>query len=872
MLAVMVRRFRSLRAGLAVGAVLAGAISVVAVAPRPAAAASYPELQVLDPGPVDMSFQITPDGLWTVYTVGGGAALRSVPTSGGRVRTLHTGAGFGTQVSPDSGRVVYDDSTTLWSQPVAGGPETVLGTFGGIAFDQVTISGDSRWVLFRSDKAAPGVRFDLYRVSIDGGPAVQLNPPLVAGGSVEYFEVSHDGATVAYRADQDTDGVFELYTVPSTGGPATKISGPLVAGGSVQNAFGWAPDDSWLVYQADARVVGRYDLYSSTPTGARALLSDDPSNLSASGWLFAPDASMVVVRLGNTAGATKLLRSDRSGTDRQVLTASTTAMEIVNDATHISLTAQRVVFTFFTGTDYRTASVRLDGTGRVTLSTSALAHSIDRTGTRLAYAENVGARTVVFIRPIDGSGTVTTLADPGSVVLGFAADGATVVVRTGTDVLSIRLDGSGATPVAGPKPPFTETTDARATTDGRHVVLIQDRYTDGTGALLSAGPAFDFNDTTAFTPLPPTRVLDTRLEQQIGFSGPKPVAGETVRLKVRGRSGVPDSDDVRAVVLNVTATEASGPGYVTVWPAGATRPLASSLNLEAVGQTRPNLVTVTLGAAGSVDLFTQSGTHLVADVAGYYSGSAGAMAGRFFPLNPGRVLDTRDGPRPGAGATVRLPLAGRAGLPGTGLSAVVLNVTATEAGAAGFVTVWPSGLPRPLASNLNLERAGQTIPNQVIVPVGADGAVQLYTQSGTHLVADVAGWFTDGTEGLGTSGLYRSFSPIRMVDTRPASRQGWSGGKPGPGTVVPVSFSVPGEGSIAYTANVTVTEANGPGFVTAWPSDLPRPLASNLNTDAVGQTIPNHVTVRAGRPGEDFRLFTFTGGHLVVDITGSYFA
>ena len=41
------------------------------------------------------------------------------------------------------------------------------------------------------------------------------------------------------------------------------------------------------------------------------------------------------------------------------------------------------------------------------------------------------------------------------------------------------------------------------------------------------------------------------------------------------------------------------------------------------------------------------------------------------------------------------------------------------------MTVWPSGTTRPLASNLNVERRGQTIANLVVVPLGADGAVQL---------------------------------------------------------------------------------------------------------------------------------------------------
>jgi len=60
-----------------------------------------------------------------------------------------------------------------------------------------------------------------------------------------------------------------------------------------------------------------------------------------------------------------------------------------------------------------------------------------------------------------------------------------------------------------------------------------------------------------------------------------------------------------------------------------------------------------------------------------------------------------------------------------------------------FVTVYPSGTERPLASNLNVT-AGQVIPNMVLARVGPDGAVMMYNNGGLiDLVADVVGYFTD---------------------------------------------------------------------------------------------------------------------------------
>jgi len=60
--------------------------------------------------------------------------------------------------------------------------------------------------------------------------------------------------------------------------------------------------------------------------------------------------------------------------------------------------------------------------------------------------------------------------------------------------------------------------------------------------------------------------------------------------------------------------------------------------------------------------------------------------------------------------------------------------------AAGFVSAWPGGTDRPLTSVLNLSEAGQTRANAVFAPVGSDGTVQLFSQSGTDLVVDVTGW------------------------------------------------------------------------------------------------------------------------------------
>ena len=241
-----------------------------------------------------------------------------------------------------------------------------------------------------------------------------------------------------------------------------------------------------------------------------------------------------------------------------------------------------------------------------------------------------------------------------------------------------------------------------------------------------------------FTPVAPARLLDTR--DGTGGIGGRFASGTRRDLLVAGAAGVPA--DATAAVLNVTAVNPDGAGYVTVWPAGQPMPVASSLNTD-TGRTRPNLVVAKVGTGGAVSLFDYDavgGTDLVVDVVGYF----GAGGGTVTAIDPQRLLDSRSGldttAAPFASGEQRdVQVTGRAGVP-PGATAVVLNVTATEPTAAGFVTVWPAGETRPLASTLNFA-PGDNVANLVMVGVGPGGTLSLYQYGGTtHVVADVVGY------------------------------------------------------------------------------------------------------------------------------------
>ena len=228
----------------------------------------------------------------------------------------------------------------------------------------------------------------------------------------------------------------------------------------------------------------------------------------------------------------------------------------------------------------------------------------------------------------------------------------------------------------------------------------------------------------------PNRVLDTRDTNT-------PVGSlQTIDVQIAGTTRVPVG--ASAAVLNVTAVNAVGPGYLTVFPSDRDLPLVSSVNFEA-NVARPNSVIAPLGPDGKIKIFANQKTDVIVDVMGWF-GTAGQA--EYVEVPSTRLLDTRlpadTGPKVAAGGTVHLQVVGTVVPPNA--RSVVLNVTATAPDAAGFLTVFPGGATRPLSSNLNYVK-GQTIPNAVIVGLGPTGTVDIFSLASTHVVVDVVGYF-----------------------------------------------------------------------------------------------------------------------------------
>lgn len=278
-------------------------------------------------------------------------------------------------------------------------------------------------------------------------------------------------------------------------------------------------------------------------------------------------------------------------------------------------------------------------------------------------------------------------------------------------------------------------------TDGK--IRIYNSSSRPTDVLVDVSGYFSSGDTVvpgSYNRLDPARILDTNEAVGVPTRAPVP-AGGILTLKVTGVGGVA-STNVSAVALNLTVAQTQAAGFITVFKSGTT-PNISSLNFLR-GQTDANLVIAPVAPDGTIKIRNASeGTvRLVADVSGYFLGGVPILDGEFVAVSPSRVLDTRITKQPVQRlATISPTMLGRNGVPATGVSAVVLNVTVDHTIGNGYITVFPHD-PRPTASNLNFV-AGQPRPNSVIGPVGSDGKLRMFNGSErpVDLIADVSGYF-----------------------------------------------------------------------------------------------------------------------------------
>jgi hypothetical protein len=374
-------------------------------------------------------------------------------------------------------------------------------------------------------------------------------------------------------------------------------------------------------------------------------------------------------------------------------------------------------------------------------------------------------------------------------------------------------------------------------------------------------------------------------------------ANTALNVSVAGFFSVPST--ATALVVNVTAILPTGAGYLTVYPAGQTRPTASNLNVTA-GAVVANLVEVGVGSGGAISVYASTTSDVAIDLQGYVNttASGGTGSGLYNALPaPVRICDTRPG-NPSkltgsamqcnnhtlaAGGHIPVAVAGSFGVP-SGAIGVVANVTAVAPAAGGYLTVFPDGVARPTVSNVNY-RAGQVIPNRVTATLGtapgSQGKLDVFSSQTSDVIVDISGYYTAAG---GTGSIFVSEpAPLRICDTRPHNPSGLSGPAGqcngpantgmalGAGRTQPVQvagqFGVP-SGATAAVINVTGIQPTQSTYLTVYPGGT-RPVTSDLNP-AAGGVEPNLVVATLSVGGA-FIVYNNTGSiNLAVDLSGWY--
>ena len=384
-------------------------------------------------------------------------------------------------------------------------------------------------------------------------------------------------------------------------------------------------------------------------------------------------------------------------------------------------------------------------------------------------------------------------------------------------------------------------------------------------------------------------------------------------VHVLGQGGIPgdaDASKVLALAVSITVSGSTSPGVLSAYAAGSNpASLSSILNFRA-GDVVSNLAILSPGTNGNltIDLYGGNGSgQVLIDVFGWFStssvGAGAANGARLIPVNPGRIVDTRDGTNLGAagpigpGQSITVPVRGVDAVrpsvtdvvPNSpNVVGVVLNIvgiTDRPGAASTYLAATPDEVPAggaPSTSNVNLA-PGAIKANLVMLPVGGDGQVHIFNKFGqTDVAVDVVGYLIKGADASTATGRVVPLSaPFRTFDTREPA----FGAAPlGPGAAESWSFSdfvasvkingspVGDQGAVIGNLTNASLDRYYPSvpvksYLTAWPAglDLPRPETSNVDTDETPIVVPNMSILNYGA-NYTVQFFNYAGkAHYLFD-------
>jgi len=259
-------------------------------------------------------------------------------------------------------------------------------------------------------------------------------------------------------------------------------------------------------------------------------------------------------------------------------------------------------------------------------------------------------------------------------------------------------------------------------TDTSNVILDINGYFVAPGA-----------NTLQFYPLTPCRIVDTRNNQDGGTLQ----AGVERDYNIAGNCDIPSTAE--AYSLNVTVIPARGGlDYLTVWPAGETQPVVSTLN-DSTGTIVANAAIVPAGSRNATAFYPHSNnTDLLVDVDGYFA-APGPGGLSLYSAVPCRVLDTRSGGGNGFTGELTVGVETSPCAVPNNAKGYVFNATVIPPHPLLFLTLWPDGEPQPTVSTLNAND-GFITSNLAIVPTN-NGSIDAYAPSITQLILDISGYF-----------------------------------------------------------------------------------------------------------------------------------
>lgn len=362
----------------------------------------------------------------------------------------------------------------------------------------------------------------------------------------------------------------------------------------------------------------------------------------------------------------------------------------------------------------------------------------------------------------------------------------------------------------------------------------------------------------------PFRICDTRSNNQTPCQGQTLAPNSVITIQVTGVTVQGESvpTTAQAVVISLTATNTTAPGYFSVYPASGSRPQVSSLNWSKPYQTVANLVQVGL-SNGAIDVYlgSKGSSDLIVDVQGWYVPET--SQGLYYnPVSPFRVCDTRQGTSTqcsgqslSPGTSFNFKVAGLGNVP-SNAQAVVLNVTIINPTSSGYVTLYPTGSPLPLVSNQNFSQ-GLTIAVRVFATLSTTnpGYESIYIFGAyANVAVDVDGYFLSGSG----DAFYLSSSQ-RIIDTRcyyvfddnacqgenlPASNlyAALTSSNVSQSVIVAGLDNIPSWAS-AVAINATAISYSLNGYLTLYPPSSSIPIASDLNFQVPGQVAANAAVV-----------------------------